>query len=201
MAWPRAAKPEQPLQVGGGADAADLPEWWGPLARPIILFWGLIDQRLDVEWCASLAGGPDATGTLVMVGAQQSPDPRLAEVRGRGLKMPGPVDYARLPALAAAADVLVMPYADLPVTRAMQPLKLKEYLATGKPVVVRDLPATREWSDAADVVKTAEEFVATVRTRAKEGVPPQQLEARARLADESWAKKAERFEAILLGKA
>jgi hypothetical protein len=36
-----------------------------------------------------------------------------------------------------------MPYADLAATRAMQPLKLKEYLATGRPVVVRDLPATR----------------------------------------------------------
>ena len=34
-----------------------------------------------------------------------------------------------------------MPYADLPVTRAMQPLKLKEYLVTDRPVVVADLPA------------------------------------------------------------
>ena len=39
----------------------------------------------------------------------------------------------RAPALAREAAVLIMPYADLPVTRAMQPLKLKEYLATDRP--------------------------------------------------------------------
>ena len=56
-----------------------------------------------------------------------------------------------------------MPYADLPVTRAMQPLKLKEYLATGKPVVVRDLPATEPWADCLDVAETPEAFAAAVR--------------------------------------
>ena len=61
-----------------------------------------------------------------------------------------PVPYEELPSLAARATVLVMPYADLPVTRAMQPLKLKEYLATGKPVVVRALPATGPWADCLD---------------------------------------------------
>ena len=66
--------------------------------------------------------------------------------------------FEELPRLAREAGVLVMPYADLPVTRAMQPLKLKEYLATGRPVVVRDLPATRPWADCLDLADTAEEF-------------------------------------------
>ena len=45
----------------------------------------------------------------------------------------------------------------------MQPLKMKEYLATGKPVVVSDLPACSDWSDCLDVVHTAGEFSAMVR--------------------------------------
>jgi len=61
------------------------------------------------------------------------------------------VDLARA---GSAADVIIMPYADRPVTRAMQPLKLKEYLATGKPVVVRNLPATRGWTDCLDLADT-----------------------------------------------
>ncbi len=113
--------------------------------------------------------------------------------------LPGPLPYETLPLLAKEADVLVMPYADLPVTRAMQPLKLKEYLATGKPVVVRSLPATREWADAADVVESAADFVRRVAERAKGGALPQQLAARRRLADESWEAKARQLEAILLG--
>ncbi len=47
-----------------------------------------------------------------------------------------------------------MPLADLPVTRAMQPLKLKEDLATDKPAVVRDLPPNRAWADCPDVAAT-----------------------------------------------
>ena len=95
-------------------------------------------------------------GTLLLVGPEQDPDPALRQIPG--VVMPGAVEYDMLPALAAEADVLVMPYADLPVTRAMQPLKFKEYLASCKPVVVRDLPATRCWSDAADVAATRPAF-------------------------------------------
>jgi hypothetical protein len=91
-----------------------------------------------------------------------------------------------------------MPYADRPVTRAMQPLKLKEYLATGKPVVVRDLPATRAWADAADLARTAGEFVAAFRARLRTGLPVAQQAARRRLVDEGWERKARAFEALVL---
>lgn len=168
------------------------PAWWHNLARPIFLFWGLIDRRLDTAWCRSLA---QAGGTLVLVGPQQQPDPVLAQLPA--VQMPGPVAYEMLPTLAAAADVLVMPYADLPVTRAMQPLKLKEYLATGKPAVVRDLPAARPWADAADLADSADDFVRIALERADTGLPASQARARTRLSSESWAAKAQQLEAVL----
>jgi glycosyltransferase involved in cell wall biosynthesis len=87
-----------------------------------------------------------------------------------------------------------MPYADLPVTRAMQPLKLKEYLATGRPVVVRDLPSTAEWTDCADVVSTPEAFSEMVRLRLQTHLPESQRMARDRLVSESWAGKAAQLE-------
>jgi hypothetical protein len=87
-----------------------------------------------------------------------------------------------------------MPYADLPVTRAMQPLKLKEYLATGRPAVVRDLPANRPWADCLDVAASPEAFSEAVRRRLETGLPPEQAAARARLAGESWAEKARLLE-------
>jgi glycosyltransferase involved in cell wall biosynthesis len=172
---------------------AGLQPFWNHLARPILLFWGLVDQRLDPAWCRALAG----VGTLVLVGPMQAPpeglegDPRIV--------FAGPVPYEDLPALAAAADVLVMPYADAPVTRAMQPLKFKEYLATGKPVVVRKLPATEPWSDAADVVATPAEMTERLQARLKEGVPVTQIEARRRLVDETWDHKAAEFERVING--
>src|SRR5262249_37323525 len=104
-----------------------------------------------------------------------------------------------LPHLAREAAVLIMPYADLPVTRAMQPLKLKEYLATGRPAVVRDLPANQEWDDCLDLAATPQSFSDAVRRRLGTGLPEEQRRARARLATETWAKKACLFERSAFG--
>lgn len=87
-----------------------------------------------------------------------------------------------------------MPYVDAPVTRAIQPLKLKEYLATGKPAVVRDLPSTRLWADAADLAAGPQAFTAAVNARVTTGLPAGQLAARQRLQDEGWDAKADEFE-------
>jgi len=81
----------------------------------------------------------------------------------------------------------------------MQPLKLKEYLATGKPAVVTNLPATRGWSDCLDLADSPESFSRLVRLRVQTGLPPEQHAARARrLAGESWAGKASAFERLAL---
>ncbi|MBY0455970.1 MAG: glycosyltransferase, partial [Gemmataceae bacterium] len=159
-------------------------------------YWGVIDPRTDLSFVKALSESL-IEGTILFVGPHERPDPELLRLpRVRGLP---PVPLADLPALAAHASVLIAPYADLPVTRAMQPLKLKEYLATGKPVVVRHLPATAEWADCCDVVGTPAEFARAVLARLRDGLPESQRQARARLEGEGWAAKAEQFERWMLG--
>lgn len=164
-----------------------------PAERPWIVFWGLRDRRMDVAMVRQLAEDLKQ-GTILLVGPELDADPALAKMP-RVACLPA-IPYEQLPALAAEASVLILPYADLPVTRAMQPLKLKEYLATGRPVVARDLPATRAWADAMDLAQTAEEFSAAVRCRLAEGVTPAQTAARTRLAEEAWSAKARHFAAL-----
>jgi glycosyltransferase involved in cell wall biosynthesis len=164
------------------------------LPQPLVVFWGVIDRRMDVEFVRALAGSLEA-GTVLLVGPRDDPDPALFALPRVAARPPVP--YADLPALAAIAAVLVMPYADLPVTRAMQPLKLKEYLATGRPVVVRELPATRPWADCLDAAATPAGFAAAVRDRLAAGVPAAQATARVRLEAEGWAAKAAQFAAWL----
>lgn len=179
---------------GAGARSAK-PQAAEGTGRPVVLFWGLIDQRLDTAWCKALAQALQRHGgTFILAGPQQSPDPVLAQLPNT--RFPGSVAYDDLPELAAGADVLVMPYIDAPVTRAMQPLKFKEYLATGKPVVARDLPATSAWRDAADLTGDAQAFVELVLARATGGVTPGQTHARKRLAGESWSRKAKQFASV-----
>jgi hypothetical protein len=167
-----------------------LPAAWADYPKPWVVFWGVVDQRMDAAWIAALRRHL-ATGTILLVGPANQPPPAL---RMPGVVQTGPVPFAHLPTVATAADVLVMPYVDAPVTRAMQPLKLAEYLATGRPVVVRDLPANRAWADGLDVVTTAAEFAAAVRLRLQTGTPTAQLHARLRLHQESWSAKAATFQ-------
>jgi glycosyltransferase involved in cell wall biosynthesis len=161
------------------------------MPKPLVVYWGVIDRRTGVAFLKALNDAM-TEGTILFVGPQDSPDPELLRLpRVRTLP---PLPFADLPALAAHTSVLIAPYADLPVTRAMQPLKLKEYIATGKPVVVRKLPATAEWADCVDVVDTPEAFEQAVLLRLREGMPEAQRQARVRLESEGWAAKAAQFE-------
>jgi glycosyltransferase involved in cell wall biosynthesis len=177
--------PEFWTQGGEG----DLPQLAGR-ERPLVVFWGATDRRMDVGFVRQLAADLRG-GTIVLVGPQADADPALFTSE-RVIHLP-PLAFRDLPRLAREAAVLVMPYADLPVTRAIQPLKLKEYLATGRPVVVRDLPATRPWADCLDLADNPEAFSRAVRQRLAEGIPESQQRARARLAEETWDAKARDF--------
>lgn len=183
----------------------DLEHWRGAgqpthllerLPRPVFLFWGLIDRRLDLPTLHALDARMSA-GTIALVGPEQNPDPalsRLARVRRLG-----PAPYEALPTLASQAAALLIPYSDLPVTRAMQPLKLKEYLATGRPVVSTRLPALVGWEDCLDIGDDPETFADLALQRAAAQLPAAQSAARRRLAHETWKAKSARFAGVLFG--
>jgi hypothetical protein len=179
--WRKQVPSEVPASL---RDLASIP-------GPLVVFWGVIDRRMETEFLCPL-GETMTEGTILLVGPRDRPDPSLA--RMPRLRNHPPVPLDDLPFLANRAAVLIAPYTDLPVTRAMQPLKLKEYLATGKPVVVRKLPATEPWADCCDVMETPEAFASAVMQRLQTGLPDDQRRARERLKDESWAAKAALFE-------
>lgn len=169
---------------------------WDSFERPLVVFWGVIDKRMDLEFVSQLSSSL-TRGTIVLAGPEDEPYEEITYLTR--VKKLGILPLESLPSLAEAASVLIMPYADLPVTQAMQPLKLKEYLATGKPAVVRNLPANRVWNDCLDLVDDAQSFVNCVQARLVSGLPDDQARARARLAEESWSKKAEHFARLLTG--
>jgi glycosyltransferase involved in cell wall biosynthesis len=186
------------LDFWAEAAGQDLPIRLTECERPWIVFWGLVDRRMDSDFVNRLAS--DLTrGTILLVGPQQDSEEMLT-VSAR-VKCVGPVPFRVLPRLARESAVLIMPYADLAVTQAMQPLKLKEYLATGKPVVARALPATRRWRDALDLADSPAEFSTMVRQRIDTGLPSAQLQARARLVGESWKAKSWQFSEMVFGNA
>jgi hypothetical protein len=158
------------------------------IPRPLVVFWGVIDRRMDTASLVRLSADLSA-GTILLIGPQQDPDPAILSLPNVRCLPPQPMHI--LPSIACEASVLIMPYADLPVTRAMQPLKLKEYMATGRPVVVNHLPSTAAWSDCLEVAHSPEQFSQLVRTAISRGTGESQRAARQRLQHESWSARAE----------
>lgn len=155
---------------------------------PQTLFWGHADERLHEPICLALAEHTE----LCFVGPKGNVAPSLGT--HPNIRWEGAIPFESLPARAAQADVLVMPYGDCEATRNMQPLKLKEYLATGLPTVATSLPANLHWSSAMDLADTPEAFVEAVLQRAVAPLPAEQAKARESLEQESWSAKAKVLE-------
>lgn len=110
------------------------------IARPRLGFFGVVDERLDLDLLANIARDrPD--WSIVVVGPVVKIDvaslPRLPNIHYLGQK-----SYAELPAYLAGWDVALMPFALNESTRFISPTKTLEYLAGGKPVVssaIRDV--------------------------------------------------------------
>lgn len=111
-------------------------------------------RRLDllVEAFAKIAQSCD-NALLVLVGGRSSEVAELHAQAGRlgiasgRLMTPGPVSQARAAIYLNAADALVIP--DTVTQLTASPLKLFEYMAVGKPIVLKDMPALREILDDA----------------------------------------------------
>lgn len=154
---------------------------------PLIVFWGVADRRMNTASVRSLSRSL-RTEKIVIIGPTQDPDSEICSLPNVVMLPAMPIEM--LPYVAARAAVLIMPYADLPVTRAMQPLKLKEYLATGRPVVANHLPSVEPWADCLDTACNPEQFASLVQLRLRTGTPESQRLGRQRLEDESWSVKA-----------
>lgn len=118
-----------------GAARGDLPEPadLAAIPHPRLGFYGVIDERLDLDLLAALADArPD--WSLVMVGPVVKIDPADLPQRGN-IHYLGSKPYADLPAYLGGWDVAMMPFAINAATRFISPTKTPEYLAAGRPVV------------------------------------------------------------------
>ena len=112
-------------------DAAPDDQAWLP--RPRFGFYGVIDERMDLELVAALADA-HPEWSLVMVGPVVKIDP--ADLPHRpNIHYLGGKKYEELPHYLGGWDVALMPFAINESTRFISPTKTPEYLAGGRPVV------------------------------------------------------------------
>ncbi|MGA9581174.1 MAG: UDP-galactopyranose mutase [Allosphingosinicella sp.] len=118
----------------GRARAMDsAPDDQGSLPRPRFGFYGVIDERMDLEMIAAVADA-HPEWSIVMVGPVVKIDfadlPQRANIHYLGNKT-----YDELPVYLAGWDVALMPFAINDSTKFISPTKTPEYLAGARPVV------------------------------------------------------------------
>lgn len=112
---------------------ADLPS-----GRPIAGFYGSLSDWIDVPLLADTARALPHWD-LVLIGPRQTDLSPLAGLPN--VHLLGPRPHHTLAAYAQHWQVSLLPFVDNAQIRACNPLKLREYLATGRPVVSTDFPA------------------------------------------------------------
>jgi glycosyltransferase involved in cell wall biosynthesis len=195
--------------IGHGVDAAllaaarplqgprpDPPESMRDLPGPVVGFFGAMDDyRMDLDLMVKVARSI-APGTLVLVGPAQMD---LARLKAEpNVRLVGQVPPEQLGPHAAHFDVGIIPFLRNDFNLRSSPVKLKEYLAVGLPVVAVDLPAYRPYAGLIETAETHEDFLDALRRALREGDPTLTLRRREAVAGDDWDAVAERM-ADLLG--
>lgn len=116
------------------------PEDQKGIAYPRFGFFGVIDERFDIELLDQIAAARPAW-QFVMIGPVVKIDPETLP-KHANIHYLGSKKYKQLPAYLAGWDAALLLFARNEATRFISPTKTPEYLAAGKPVVstsIRDV--------------------------------------------------------------
>jgi glycosyltransferase involved in cell wall biosynthesis len=125
-------------QSGEGAgECVPLTACRQPPAAPVVGFFGLLSEWVDQDLILRLAEEfPQAT--ILLIGKADVDVARLQRVPN--IQLPGPKPFTELPAHIARFTVGIIPFVVNDLTRAVNPIKLREMLAAGCPVVSTAMP-------------------------------------------------------------
>ncbi|HEX6583955.1 MAG TPA: glycosyltransferase [Thermoleophilaceae bacterium] len=156
------------------------------LPRPRVGFVGSIephtlDPKLVVEVAQLL---PNVH--FVLVGESTLPKETFALPN---VSLLGKRPYERVAAYMAACDVLIMPWTRSPWIEACNPVKLKEYLAVGRPIVTTPFRELERYAEHVRVASDAPSFVRAVEESLAR--PGDAAAGRARVRRDSWSQRAD----------
>lgn len=138
------------------------------VTQPIIGYVGLTARWMDFELLERLA--QRWPGQIAMVGPVSADVQARADAIG-GVHWLGFQPHHTLPQFLRAFRVCIMPHQTSALRKRANPLKVYEYLATGKPFVSVDLPALDPVRDLVDVATDADSFEDLVAQRLEDPRP------------------------------
>lgn len=170
----------------GSARPADLP------SGNVIGFFGLVSEWLDQELIVKMARAlPD--NPVVLIGKPDVDTTGLSRVSN--LHLMGPRPFRDLPGYVGNFGVGIIPFAINELTIAVNPIKLREMLAAGCPVVSTALPEVARLNGlagAVDIARSHDEFIDFVKQRMGSPMPIEKQRAVSdEMKSETWAGKVD----------
>jgi len=141
-----------------------------PLARrkPLLVYLSQITERLDAGLVGEVAR-LRPQWTIALVGPVVCGSSHVAGLSGLdNVILTGPLPYREAASLAAQADVCVLPHVENALTRTLDPIKLYDYLATGRPIVSTDVAMHPDLALHARVASGAADFALAVEAALRE---------------------------------
>lgn len=156
------------------------------LGGPVAGFYGAVAPWIDLALVARAAEAlPD--WRFVFVGPVQTDISAVADCPN--VEFLGPRPHGELPSYAQHWDAGLIPFLDTPQIRACNPLKLREYLASGRPVIATPFPAAEPYADHLRTVRTPDQLVGALRASLLDS-PSLVSRQRQVVAAESWSARA-----------
>lgn len=166
--------------------ATEIPAEIRNLPRPIIGYFGLMaDDWIDIDLMVHVAKH-FSSGSMVLLGKVTTDISRLTSLPN--VHLLGRKEFSTLPAYSKGFDVAINPFPINEVTLNANPLKVREYLAAGLPVVSTKIPEV-EVLGKARIGDTPEAFVRELEEALKD--PGPKAERSLGMKDESWAGRVE----------
>lgn len=166
-------------------DTTRIPDSLRDLPRPIIGYFGLIaEDWVDRPLLRSVAEA-FPHGTLALLGKVTMD---VSALKMPNVRLFGRQPYHALPAFCKGFDVALIPFPISEVTLNSNPLKAREYLAAGLPVVSTAIPEVEVLGECR-IGRNHAEFVEQIRAALKS--PGPDVVRSARMAEHSWSARLE----------
>ena len=176
-------------------EKTEIPPEIKDLPRPVIGFHGLLADWVDYELIKKTAEH-FKNGSVVLIGKISVDAERKIKILDNlpNVYLLGRKPYAELPAYCKGFDVALNPFEISELTLAANPLKVREYLAAGLPVVSTAIPEV-EVLGSCLIGKSHEDFIRQIETALETpGVSEKRSE---QIRAESWEARVEELRQIV----
>jgi glycosyltransferase involved in cell wall biosynthesis len=164
------------------------------LPKPVIGFFGLLADWVDLDMIGALAQARPQW-SFALVGKTQTD---LEAVRRLpNVHLLGQQPYTALPSYCRGFDVGLIPFRMNELTLRVNPLKLREYLAAGLPVVSTPLPEVVRYRDVVHIAVNRDGFIQEIESALMERSTKDDRRRVEMMRSEGWEARVERMSAII----